>query len=535
MSPLLNHKKTPPVDTVESEAAPRRRRPGPRGWTGAGAGASGLIEPATEYRGTTVQVCGLWPYGVGSGTPVVGVPLGRHLFTGATVCCDPISWFQRARLIGNPSMFVLGLPGLGKSTLIRRMLIGLSGYGAIPLVLGDVRPDYVDLIEALDGDVIPLGNGRGYLNPLDNTEALAAGAQLYAAADRSVDQGDEREARRLMKLREELLTDAAQRRAALVSALITVQRGDATVTEREDTLIAAALEVLDERHQSGEPPPLLGDLLDVVKQAPPLLREVAVDRDDMDRYQAVTENLEASLIGLVRGGRLGQTFSRQTTAPMRRDRPAVFDIGHVQESQPALRAASLLASWSVGFGTVNVAQALAAAGLEPQRHYILAMDEIHQALRSGPGMVERYDQLTRLNRKFGVGQMMATHTMKDLDSLPTEEDRQKARGLIERAGMEVLGGLPSAEMPTLRQVVALSEAEQTLLERWQEPGAWSRDPDAEDDPKPPGLGNFLLKVGSRPGIPLQVVLTDAEHEVHDTNRRWRTASQIAAVDTEAAR
>jgi len=42
---------------------------------------------------------------------MVGVPVGRDLRSHATVCCDPISWFARAGLIANPSMFVLGNPG----------------------------------------------------------------------------------------------------------------------------------------------------------------------------------------------------------------------------------------------------------------------------------------------------------------------------------------------------------------------------------------------------------------------------------------
>lgn len=522
----------------------RVKRPGPRGWSGAGGGSSVLVEAAPEWRGTTVQVCGLWPFGVGSGTPVVGVPLGRHLFTGATVCCDPISWFQRARLIRNPSMFVLGLPGLGKSTLVRRILIGLSAYGSIPLVLGDVRPDYVEVIEALGGDVIRLGGTRGYLNPLDSTEAAEAAARMeQAGVDLSrtrADSPDEERAQEdriaaLLKARDEVLEDARARRAALVSALITIQRGSA-VHEREDTIIAAALDLLDHRFDqlAGEVP-VFADLLAVVQEAPAELRAVAVDRDDLNRYKAITEELEASLIGLVRGGRLGLTFSRHTSMPMRRDRPVVYDLGGIQDSQPALRAAALMACWSTGFGTVNVAQALADAGLEPQRHYIIAMDEIHQALRSGPGMVERYDQLTRLNRKYGVGQMMITHTMRDLDSLPTLEDRMKARGLVERSGIQVLGGLPAAEMPLLTQVVPLSQGEQDLLGKWQEPSSW--DPETGTETNPPGLGNFLIKVGARPGIPFQVQLTSAERDVHDTNRRWRATSRIttlASVRDEAA-
>ena len=505
--------------------AQRVRRPGPRGWRGPGGGESVLVEAAPEWRGTTVQVCGLWPFAVGSGTPVVGVPLGRHLESGATVCGDPISWFQRARLIRNPSMFLLGLPGLGKSTLLRRMLIGLSGFGTIPLVLGDIRPDYVDLIRKLGGDVISLGGSRGYLNPLDNSEVLDAAKRLEAEEADATTAGDELRAKKVAKIRRELLADGQARRLALVSALITIQR-EGRVTSREDTILAAALEVLDTNHIGI---PTLGDLLKVIQTAPQAVRDVAVDRDDLTRYRNITEELEASLIGLVRGGRLGQTFSQQTSEVMRRDRPVVFDLSGIQDSQPQLRAAALMACWSVGFGTVNIAQALAEAGLESQRHYIIAMDEISQALRAGPGMVERFDQLTRLNRRYGVGQIMCTHTMKDLYALATEEDREKARGLIERSGMVVCGGLPAAEMPLLTQVIPFSRAEQSLLAKWQEPPSW--DPETGTETAPPGLGNFLIKVGGRPGIPFQVKLTETEihGDVHETNKLWLKQSRITTV------
>ena len=123
-----------------------------QGWMKRGGGFQSVSVPA-EWRGTSVQVCGLWPFSAGSGTPMIGVPLGRHLMTGATVCCDPISWFQRASLITNPSMFVLGKPGLGKSSLVRHIVLGLAGFGVNSMILGDLKPDYVDLVKALGGCV----------------------------------------------------------------------------------------------------------------------------------------------------------------------------------------------------------------------------------------------------------------------------------------------------------------------------------------------------------------------------------------------
>src|SRR5581483_2540242 len=162
-----------PPGAMRSLILPRRVKPqgpsgpvlpGPRGWHGPAGGHSVYLQPAAEWRATSVQACGLWPFSVGAGAPLIGAPLGKHLLTGATVCGDPISWFQRASLLTAPTAFVMGLQGFGKSSCIRRMALALAGFGVLPLVLGDLKPDYADLIEALDGQVIRLGRGRGYLN-----------------------------------------------------------------------------------------------------------------------------------------------------------------------------------------------------------------------------------------------------------------------------------------------------------------------------------------------------------------------------------
>ncbi len=55
---------------------------------------------------------------------------------------DPVSWYEQGNLLSNSSMTVLGLPGLGKSTLVRRLVIGLSGAGVQPLILGDLKGEY---------------------------------------------------------------------------------------------------------------------------------------------------------------------------------------------------------------------------------------------------------------------------------------------------------------------------------------------------------------------------------------------------------
>ena len=480
-------------------------RPGARGFRGRGRGAVDYLQPADEYRGTTVQVCGLWPFSAGTGSPMVGVPLGRNMISGATLCCDPVSWFQRANLISNPSEFVLGLPGRGKSSLVRRQALGLLGYGTLPLVLGDLKPDYVDLIRAVGGQVVPLGPGRGSINVLDPGEATAAAARLSGRA------------------RTEVLADAHARRTTMVAALLTILRS-APPTDREEAIVDRALAVLDERHTGV---PVLPDLLQVIREAPDAVRAVAIDRGDRTRYDELTEGLEASLVTLCTGGRLGTMFAQQSTAPMRRDTPVVFDVSSIDDGQTDLQAAALLACWSTGFGTVNVANALADAGLEPRRLYFIVLDELWRALRAGRGMVDRVDALTRLNRNKGVGQAMVSHTMSDLAALPTEEDRMKARGFVERAGMVICGGLPAAEMPLLRTAVRVSRAEEAMLASWSDPPAW--DPETLTETAPPGQGKFLVKVGGRPGIPVQVRLSEVERSLHDTNKLWHQVSRIGQV------
>ncbi|WP_158009681.1 ATP/GTP-binding protein [Carbonactinospora thermoautotrophica] len=478
------------------------RRPGPRGYPGRGGGRASYVEAPPEWRGTTVQVCGLWPFGVGSGTPMIGVPVGRHLDNGTTVCCDPISWFQRAQLIHNPSALVLGRPGLGKSTFVRRLVLGLAGYGVYPLILGDLKPDYVDLIAAMGGQVVKLGRGLGSLNVLDPGETAAAAARLSGAD------------------RDRLLAQAQGRRLNMLAALVTILRGGQPPSDHERTILSAALRVLDERHAGV---PILPDLIRVLDEGPEEVRRVTLDRGNDERYRAAVDPLHRSLFGLL-DGPMGETFARHTTTPIRLDSPGgvCIDISGIDEADTDLAAAALLACWSDGFGAIEAAHALADAGLAPQRHFFVVLDELWRVLRAGRGLVDRVDALTRLNRQRGIGQVMVTHTMDDLLAVAEVADRHKAKGFAERAGMIVCGGLPEAEMASLTQVVRLSHKERRLIVDWSTPPSW--DPMLNREAEPPGRGKFLIKVGSRPGIPVKVELTAAERDVNDTNKRWRHAA-----------
>lgn len=479
----------------------------PRGWRGAGLGRASYVEAPTEYRGTTVQVCGLWPYGAGSGTPMIGTPIGHHLRTGATVCFDPISWFTRAHLISQPSMFVLGRPGLGKSTFTRRTVLGLAAQRVTPLILGDLKPDYAALVRSLGGQVVKLGRGLGALNPLD-VGALGRVLPQLAGA----------EAQRVR-------AEVHGRQLTMTAALITLARRH-PVTDHEETILATALRLLTERHAATEPP-LLADLVTLLSQGHPDLHTVTLARGDEDRYHAAVDPLHRSLLGLL-DGPLGSTFARPTTVRLDLDAPAVcIDISGIHASDERLQAAVLLACWSDGFGAIEAAHTLADAGLAPPRLFYAVMDELWRVLRSGAGLVDRVDELTRLNRGHALGTAYITHSLADLEALHSETDRAKARGFVERAAVVVCGGLPQRELHDLTEVVAFSRAEQRMITEWSTPPSW--DAESGREAAPPGQGNFLIKVGATPGIPVHVDLTPAEvaTAVHNTNQRWQhTAVEV---------
>lgn len=464
-----------------------------RGHRGRGRGRVSHVAAPPEWRGTTRQVCGVWPWAVGGTSPTVGVPLGHNIRTGRAVCGDPISWFTQARLLSNPSWCVLGRPGLGKSSLTRRIVVGLAPT-AVPLILGDLKPDYVDVVHALGGQVVTLGRGAGALNVLD-VGAMDAAAQKLGG-----------------KAGEALSHEAHGRRLNIVKALLAVVRGRRT-EDYEDVILSAALRMLTRLWTRT---PLLPDLIRLIGMMPNEIRLVTLDHGSDERYRQTVDPLLRSLLALC-DGPLGAMFARPTTERLRLDAPAVcVDVSGISASDRQLQAAALLACWAEGFGSVEASNALADAGAGPQRRFLVVLDELWRVLRAGEGLVDRVDELTRLNRNTGVGQILITHSLADMRALDSPADREKARGFVERSGAVVTFGLPSQELDDLDEIVRFSDEERNLITSWSTPPGWA----AADEP--PGRGCAVIKVGERPGIPVHVDLVDAETGLHDTSRRWTT-------------
>jgi hypothetical protein len=152
----------------------------------------------------------------------------------------------------------------------------------------------------------------------------------------------------------------------------------------------------------------------------------------------------------------------------------------------------MLCTWAHGHALVDAAAAVAARHGTRPRPTLAVMDELWRALRGAPGLVEHADSLTRLNRAKGMATIMVTHSLADLDALPTEEDRAKARGLAERCAITVLAALPPRELDRVREIIPLTGPERDLVTSWSAPESWqpaARHPAAASTSSRPAPGS----------------------------------------------
>lgn len=461
------------------------------------AGRAAHVAVAPEYQATTAQACGLYPFLAGSGSPTVGVPMGRHLLFGEVFSYDPIGWLVEG-LTTNPGCFLLGQPGCGKSSFVKRLIRGMAGYGVTPWVLGDLKPDYTAVVRALGGTVIRVGRGLDTMNPLD-TGPLGQAAQALGAT-----------------AREQLRAEIRGRRLNALLALLSLVR-EHRISNGEENVLGAILDILDDKLRGKTGPvgqPTVPDVLAVLRSDAQTDRLItAADVRTEDELVRETKELKQTL-NLLCEGSLKGAFDGPTSQPIDLNAPAVsIDISQVASAGDTIVAAAMLSTWAYAFSSIDGANALAEAGLAPRRQFVTVLDEMWKALRGCAGLVEYADALTRVNRAKGLADVRATHSLGDLEALKTAEDVAKARGFVERAGVVVLGALSPRELREVARVVPLTDAEMDLVSGWSAPDSWI------PGSRHPGRGKYLLKAGNRVGIPFELEYVGNEAELYNTDFR----------------
>jgi len=374
---------------------------------------------------------------------------------------------------------------------------GMCGFGVRPFVLGDLKPDYTAIVERLGGQVIRVGRGLDRINPLDTGPLGQAAAQMDGAAGN------------------QLRAESRGRRLNALVALLTLVRGY-PLTNGEHNVLAAIVDLLDGkgRRRASRKEPTVPDVLEVLRSGEGTKALVAAaDASDEDEFIRDTKELRQTL-NLLCSGSLKGVFDGPTTKAIDLNAPAVtIDISQVASAGDTLVAAAMLSTWAYGFSMIDGSAALADEGLAPRRQFLVVMDELWRALRGSPGLVEFADALTRVNRAKGVADIRATHSLADLEALPTEEDRAKARGFVERAGVTILGGLSPKELDKVAEVVPLSREEQLMVSSWSAPESWAA------AARHPGRGKYLIKSGHRIGIPVKMEYVGDEAELYNTDHK----------------
>jgi hypothetical protein len=466
-----------------------RQRPLPQawGWAESGGGHAANVEGGVVYTGTTQQLCGLYPFAVASGTTPPGVPIGRHMHTSEPIGLDPAEWLREG-LVSNTGMWVQGQPGIGKSTIVKRLAAGLSAFGFVVVVPGDTKGEYSPLINHLGGRVWKIGRGLHSLNPLD------AGPLRTALAQTS---GEER-----ARLAE---TIRARRLSLLEALVVIVRRAEITVTERR--LIDVALDMAVAADPTGEP--IIPDVVRVLTKPTDQLLAVAAC-DDQAGFRRDARDL-LNTLGLLCAGAIRGIFDRPSSVTADLDTPALsLDISALDEDDDEVVAAAMLSSWAWAAAMID-----GAAVLGRRRNVFRVQDELWRALRVAPGLVERSDRVTRLGRHRGEVSVQVTHSLDDLEALPTEADRAKARGMAARNGVMVLGGMADKELDGIRHITPLTEGESAMVRSWAAPPGWNR------GTLHPGRGKYLIKCGERIGLPVELTLVAAERQLYDTDQAWR--------------
>jgi hypothetical protein len=490
-----------------------RSRFAPRlGWGGRFGGRVPVEDSGTVYTGPTTQAAGIYPFLLGSGLPPRGVPVGRDVLTGELVCVDPSGW--TGRLTTNPGVWVMSQPGAGKSALVKRLCLVYSAYGHMVCVPGDVKGEYTQLISELGGSVVRIGDGIGRINPLDS--GPLKGRVQSLPADR----------------RAALLDVLNGRRLETLVALLSTKHGlGRAPDEIERSALDTAVQVASNAQPSGNDP-VVADVAAVLRAAPEDLRNKLAAEGET--YQNLTRSVIAGLDNLI-GGPLRGLFDGPTTTPLDINAPAVsVDISALRARGNDVVSAGMIATWAYTYSSIDSARSI---GLL-DRKLVLPMDEMWRALRSGPGLVDAMDAISRLNRTTDDVTIYVTHSLLDVEALPTEMDRAKARGLMDRCDTWVLGASTAEELGRVTGKRMLTEQEVMMVSSWAsatstgldiDPTTYDEDgapPAEEETVRHPGRGKYLIKLGTRPGIAAALELTATEQRLYrtDTNRRRTTTT-----------
>lgn len=476
-------------DYPERSVAPARRPVPPRrGIARPWGGRAAIMPQVPVSRGSTAQVQGLYPWLLGGSLPPAGAYIGIDCVTGGAFSCHPLAWLAGG-LISNPNLLITGLPGAGKSALIKALALRLMPYGVRTFV-GDLKNEYADLARAAGTEPAEIGPGLpGRVNPLD---AGPLGENLPSEAG----------------LLAERLAEVHRRRLVLLSSLAAVRLGR-PLSPTEETAVSLAI-----HEASGQPAgrPEGGGaglasggarlVSPTIPQVWALLRdptavmaaELRVRRNSVPLLREMIRPVTDALGGMIRGALAG-LFDGPTTLRLDWDAPIqTVDLSRVSDRGDDTVAMILacVSSWAQ------------AALDEPGPARMVVRDELWRSLRV-PALVRKTDSDLRLSRAQGTMQVLATHRLSDFEAAGAAGSAEAAiaAGLVGSCDTRICLRQDTGPLAATREQIGLTDTECAHIESWT-----GRQ-----------VGRAVWKIGRAASAVVQTVLTPRERRLFYTNER----------------
>ncbi|MFG3342420.1 type VI secretion protein [Glycomyces sp. NPDC048151] len=470
-TPAKRAKPSKPQAKPFTEPAP----PG-RGWARPYAGRAPLLPAVPVHRGSTGQVSGLYPYLYGQPLPPLGVYIGVDVLSGGTFSAHPVEWLKRG-ITTNPNLLITGNPGVGKSALLKVLMLRLMASGVRAFVLGDLKNEYSALARAVGVEPVELGPGiRNRINPLD---AGPAGRNLPT---------DPTELR-------ERLDDIHRRRLTLLASLLEVRLGR-RLEPTEEVAVSLAI-----RHASGEHDGNSTLKDPTIPQVWTLLRDPTDDMAAELRFTNVEQLREAirpaaDALAIMVSGSLAGLFDGPTTvAPDFDAFLQTVDISRLdgRADETVSMTLACVSTWG---------QAAIDEPGGPLR--LIVRDELWRPMRI-PAMVRKLDSDLRLSRSQGTIQLLSTHRLSDFEAVGAADSEEVAiaRGIVASCDIRVCLAQDTKPLKVIREEVGLTDTEAAQIAGFS---ALTK-------------GRALWKVGRDHSHVVQTILSAAEEPLVDTDAR----------------
>ncbi|WP_433264900.1 hypothetical protein ACQPZF_36415 [Actinosynnema sp. CS-041913] len=406
----------------------------PRPWLGPpGRRAGRVLHRMTlpAHVESTAQLRGMFPWLAGVGLPTAGTYIGQERFSGSPFCFDPWRLYSLG-LLHDAGIFIAGVIGSGKSALAKSLCTRGVAFGRRFAVPGDIRGEWVPVVQALGGRVLRLGPGM--------TERLNA----LAMPPKPDGMTDDRWWPIVRSHWEELLV-------ALVRTLLPEQRA---LTMDERTALETALTTATRRHDVGGDlsrlrPIHLGLLVDLLLDPTPDMAEQ--HHLDPATLRDRTHDIGLAIRALTRGSLAGLLDDDRPDNQLDwRDAATVVDISRVKTSDTA-----------VALVMATTQSVIELAFAHRPGHRFTVYDEAWR-LNRFPALMARTNAGQKVSRATGNATLLLCHRATDMLG-GTPESQFHGRALLADCGTRILYRQRSDQLAVTAAELHLDDNQACLL------------------------------------------------------------------------